>query len=253
MAKARMLHGKISRSLKVHSLPTKAQLLFSWMITHADDDGRLRGEPNYIKATVVPLENWSLKKINMYLELIKDAQLIYYWELNSAWYVEFVHWKEYQQIRSDRYKPSNLPSYLGKSNNESDTKGQPTDTQRDMQSNIVQSNPEEFNKSESKETEHYADKDFTKIGQSFNPKTFVPKNEDNKLNSKGNFTEKLARNIKRAREMKKLSQEELSDRAGVYRTYIGHIENGRYTPSTYVLYKIVIALEVPVSTIFPAD
>jgi len=54
MAKARMLHNKISKSLQVDSLPVPAQLLFTWMISWADDEGRLKGEPKYIKATVIP-------------------------------------------------------------------------------------------------------------------------------------------------------------------------------------------------------
>lgn len=52
------------------------------------------------------------------------------------------------------------------------------------------------------------------------------------------FTKKLAERIKTAREESGMSQEELSHQAGLYRTYVGHLENAKYTPTAYVLYKI---------------
>lgn len=62
MAKARMIHKKISASTQVNRLTLPARLLFSWMIPHADDEGRIKGEPEYIKAVVVPMTRWSFKK-----------------------------------------------------------------------------------------------------------------------------------------------------------------------------------------------
>jgi len=62
--------------------------------------------------------------------------------------------------------------------------------------------------------------------------------------SKKEFTQRLAKRIKELREAKGMSQEELAYRAGLYRTYIGHIENARYSPSAYVVYKIAKALKI---------
>jgi len=62
--------------------------------------------------------------------------------------------------------------------------------------------------------------------------------------SKKQFTIQLAGRVKALREKKGLSQEELAHRAGLYRTYVGHIENARYSPSAYVVYKIAKALGV---------
>ena len=71
--------------------------------------------------------------------------------------------------------------------------------------------------------------------------------------SKNEFTKELAKNLKKARVEKGISQEELADKAGVYRTYIGHIENSRYSPSSYILYKLTKALRIPFSSIFPEN
>lgn len=60
---------------------------------------------------------------------------------------------------------------------------------------------------------------------------------------KKEFTKRLAKKLQILRKQKRMSQEDLADRAGLYRTYIGHIENGRYSPSAHVLYKIIKALQ----------
>lgn len=65
------------------------------------------------------------------------------------------------------------------------------------------------------------------------------------------FTQKIAQKVKKAREEAGLSQEELAHQAGIYRTYIGHIENGRYSPSAYILYKISKILKIDFKTLFP--
>jgi len=67
------------------------------------------------------------------------------------------------------------------------------------------------------------------------------------------FTQKLAERIKKARIDSGLSQEELAHQAGLYRTYIGHIEKGRYSPSSYVLYKITKALRIDANKLFPGN
>lgn len=65
------------------------------------------------------------------------------------------------------------------------------------------------------------------------------------------FTQKVAEKVKKEREEAGLSQEELAHQAGIYRTYIGHIENGRYSPSSYILYKIAKTLKVKVDALLP--
>lgn len=66
--------------------------------------------------------------------------------------------------------------------------------------------------------------------------------------SKVEFTKKLAKRVKELRLIKKLSQEQLAHDAELYRTYVNHIESGRYAPSGYVIYKLAHALRVK-----PAD
>lgn len=68
--------------------------------------------------------------------------------------------------------------------------------------------------------------------------------------SKKEFTGKIAKKVKELRNQNKISQEELAHQAQLYRTYINHIESGRYSPSAYVLYKIAKALGLKLSQFF---
>lgn len=75
--------------------------------------------------------------------------------------------------------------------------------------------------------------------------------ELNLMYDKQKVTELVGDSIRKQREEAGLSQEELSAKADLYRTYVGHVEVGRYTPSIYTLYKIARALKVKVSEIIP--
>ncbi len=177
MAKARMLHKKISTSGDVSRLSLPARLLFTWMIAHADDEGRLKGEPSFIKVAVVPYTNWSQKLIERYLNQMKDVGLIYYWQENNQRFIEFPKWNEYQSIRKDRFEPSKLPTFNNKNDNQVSTKRQPNDNQTTPQANISESNSVEFNKSEYNDS--LADKKtFKSTKDILNPNRYVPKNKD---------------------------------------------------------------------------
>lgn len=69
--------------------------------------------------------------------------------------------------------------------------------------------------------------------------------------SKKEFTTEVGKRIKKWRVKRNVSQEELADRAGLYRTYVGHLENARYSPSAYILYKLALVLKINVSDFFP--
>ncbi len=60
----------------------------------------------------------------------------------------------------------------------------------------------------------------------------------------------LGQNIKRLREKKSWTQEELAEKADLHISYIGQIERGLRYPSLKVLFKIADALEVRIVDIF---
>lgn len=66
------------------------------------------------------------------------------------------------------------------------------------------------------------------------------------LNKSYKFPKELGKKIKRARKATDYSQEELADKVRISRTHMGHIEQGRRTPSLEVLEKIARALKVSI-------
>lgn len=72
-----------------------------------------------------------------------------------------------------------------------------------------------------------------------------------------NQSKKVGRRIRDIRERLKdkdgkvlITQEELADRAGLNRAYIGYIERGERNASTETLSKIAKALKVPIHELF---
>lgn len=57
----------------------------------------------------------------------------------------------------------------------------------------------------------------------------------------------LGKNIRRIREAKGLSQEELAFRAGLHRTYVSGVERGVRNPTVVILARLARALDAPLS------
>ena len=114
MAKWRALHGSISTSEQVNRLTEFAQLLFTWMIPHADDWGILTGSPLGIRMKVIPGTNRSLEEIEEALTNIEHAGLIWRYEADGhGQLVQFRTWAGYQPIRADRQAPPKYPEHDG--------------------------------------------------------------------------------------------------------------------------------------------
>ena len=61
--------------------------------------------------------------------------------------------------------------------------------------------------------------------------------------------------VKELRLARGMTQQELADRAKVHRSYIGEVELGRRNVSLLTIYKIALALDVPLTALlkFPRD
>ena len=63
-------------------------------------------------------------------------------------------------------------------------------------------------------------------------------------------SKKVGKNIKKIREKRGLTQEELALEAGLNRAYVGYIERGRRNPSIETVAKIAKVLEVRLDELF---
>lgn len=61
------------------------------------------------------------------------------------------------------------------------------------------------------------------------------------------YTSLLSTKLKEVRKSKRITQQELAEKAGLHLTYVGHLELGKYHPTVFVMWKIAKALGVPMS------
>lgn len=70
------------------------------------------------------------------------------------------------------------------------------------------------------------------------------------LNNEPNIKEVVGKRIRKFRQRKKWSIEELSFRAGLNKNYLGDVERGKRNPTLVILKKITDALEVKLKDLF---
>ena len=63
----------------------------------------------------------------------------------------------------------------------------------------------------------------------------------------------VARNLRQIRHAKGLSQEELADRAGINRNYVGMLERSEHAATVDMLDQLAIALDVDPAVMFNRD
>lgn len=117
MAKGRFLSKSISESLQVARLKSDStRLLFTWMIPHADCEGRIIADPRYIKGIVLTFLNHSLGDIAEMLLDLHAEKLIQLFDVDGETHAEFPKFNEHQQgLRKEREAKSKIPSAKGRS------------------------------------------------------------------------------------------------------------------------------------------
>lgn len=97
-AEARLIYNSVSTSERVASLKVKGALLFTWLITHCDSQGRTPGKPKVIKQQVVPfIDEIIVEDVTEALELMKDQRLIIcYEDSKGRLLIQIVDWWDWQ-------------------------------------------------------------------------------------------------------------------------------------------------------------
>lgn len=67
---------------------------------------------------------------------------------------------------------------------------------------------------------------------------------------KKQFASKIGKHLEKIRKEKGISQENLSLQAGYYRTYVGKIEKGNYSPSLHTVWRLAHALGLSLHDFF---
>ena len=68
-----------------------------------------------------------------------------------------------------------------------------------------------------------------------------------------NLRDIFSKNVRKYRVKQNLSQEELAEKAGLHRTYIGSVERGERNITINVMEKICNALEIPITDLLRSN
>lgn len=114
MPRKRMIDPGIWQSEQIASLTRDQRLLFIGIVSHADDEGRLKGSPFALKIAVFPGDlDVTLDDIRAWRDAIAAARdghgqaPIRLYSVNGIEYIELPNWKKYQKV--EHPSPSLLP------------------------------------------------------------------------------------------------------------------------------------------------
>ncbi|SEN53278.1 hypothetical protein [Lihuaxuella thermophila] len=96
MAERRMISKSISVSEKVNAMSIFARLLFTWMIPHTDDFGRMPGSPAKVKALVVPMADETKQDVENALYEMVEQNLIEWYQVDGSQYIQIVDFERHQ-------------------------------------------------------------------------------------------------------------------------------------------------------------
>lgn len=108
MARQRFIHPEIWTDPSLGSLKPIERLFFIGCFSNADDEGRLLGNPAYLRSTIFPYDNFSLEEIKIIRDnVVRACRSVVLYEVNNIEYIAFLKWKEYQKPKYP--KPSRIP------------------------------------------------------------------------------------------------------------------------------------------------
>jgi hypothetical protein len=112
MARGRMITNQISRDKKVDSLSDDtSRLAFTWLITFADNEGRVPGDPAIVRSMVFPRrEDVTVEQMRGYITEWNLTGLVVWYEANDDLYIWFPAFEKNQPgLRKDREPDSIIP------------------------------------------------------------------------------------------------------------------------------------------------
>ena len=110
MARKRMIDPNIWQSEDFSKLDVFSKLVFIGLFSLADDEGRGRANPTYLKSSIFPYDEVvRTTDVEKSLSQISTNMSIVFYEHNDSKYYELLNWNKWQKI--DRPSQSKIPEY----------------------------------------------------------------------------------------------------------------------------------------------
>ena len=107
----RMIDSSIWSNESFASLNPCGRLCLLGMVNHADDQGRIKANPAYLRSLIFPYDDISLSDVEGWLEAIAANGTIALYEVDGKVYAQFLNWWEYQRMTFA--SPSQYPTLNG--------------------------------------------------------------------------------------------------------------------------------------------
>lgn len=109
MARKRMIDPGIWLSEDFGTLSTLGKLIFIGLFSNADDEGRGKASPAYIKAVLFPYNDLRIADIEKTLLEISSKMSVIFYTFNGNKYYTLTSWHTFQKI--DKPKESQIPEF----------------------------------------------------------------------------------------------------------------------------------------------
>lgn len=106
----RMVYAKMLSSHKLCQMPITARWLFIGTILLADDNGRLNGDPRYLRGQIFSYDQEiTVEEVEKMIEELVNSTVIHSYEVDGSRYLHHPKWSQYQHLRKDRMSRSQIP------------------------------------------------------------------------------------------------------------------------------------------------
>ena len=123
MPRKRQIDPDIWTSEQVIALSIEARLMFIGMISHGDDEGRLKGSPLSLKVSIFPADAYSLEQVKQWRDEVVANGLAIHYENGGFEYLWLPTFHKYQYMT--KTFPSKLPPPPSEVNNKLITNTKP--------------------------------------------------------------------------------------------------------------------------------
>ena len=116
MARGRMIDNCISTSEKINDLSLREAFIYTWIIPHLDDWGRVTGSPRKLKALIFPMKKEiSISIIEKTLTKLKSIGLFLWEDIDGVLVLQqpFDEFNDHQSISESKRSKSKYPEILG--------------------------------------------------------------------------------------------------------------------------------------------
>lgn len=110
MARGRIIDKEFFSHVELGELPLETRYFYQGLIVWADDQGRLKAQPRYLRAKIFPYDNMPEERLEQMVNQLATIGCVHVYQVGNEPFIQHPNWERWQPIRKDRYQPSDCPN-----------------------------------------------------------------------------------------------------------------------------------------------